>query len=156
MSLHDHRHGVEIVGGDVEEALDLPRMQIDGQHAIGARFGDEVGHQLGRDRRAGADFAVLPRIAEIGDHRGDAPRARAPQRIDDDEQFHQMVVGRIARRLDDEHVLAAHILLHLDEHFHVGEAAHHGLGEGQLQRLADGVGERAVGIARDQLHAAQV
>ena len=73
----------------------------------------------------------------------------APQRIDHDQQFHQIVVGGKAGRLDDEHVLAADIFLDLDEDLHVGEAAHHRLGEGQLQILADGFGERAVGIARD-------
>ena len=52
--LHDHRLGVEIVGRNVEEALDLPGVQIDGQHAVGARLGDEVGDQLGRNRRARA------------------------------------------------------------------------------------------------------
>ena len=46
--------GEEIVGRDVEEALDLAGMQIDGQHAVGARLGDQIGHQLGRDRRARA------------------------------------------------------------------------------------------------------
>jgi hypothetical protein len=80
---------------------------------------------------------------------------RALARVDDDEQFHQMVVGGETRGLDHEHVLAAHIFLNLDEHFHVRKAAHHSLGGGQLHDLADGVGQRAVGIARDQLHAAQ-
>ena len=79
--------------------------------------------------------------------------AGAAQRVDHDQQFHQIVVGGKAGRLDDEHVLAADILLDLDEHFHVGEAAHHGLDQRQLQILADGLGQRAVGIARQQLHA---
>ncbi len=71
--LHDHRHGEQIVGGNVEKALDLAGMQIDRQHPVGAGFGDQVGDQLGGDRRARADFAVLAGIAEIGDHGGDAP-----------------------------------------------------------------------------------
>ena len=75
------------------------------------------------------------------------------QRVDDDQQFHQIVVGGKARRLDDEHVLAADIFLDLDEHFHVGEAADLGLDEGQLEILADRLGQCAVGIAREQLHA---
>ena len=66
----------------------------------------------------------------------------AAQRIDDDQQLHQIVVGGKARRLDDEHVLAADVLLDLDEHFHVGEAAHDRLGEGQFEILADGFGQR--------------
>ena len=151
--LHHHRHGEKIVGGNVEEALDLAGMQIDRQHAVGAGFGDQIGHQLGGDRRARADFAVLAGIAEIGNHGGDAPGRRAAQRIDHDQQFHQIVVGGKAGRLDHEHVLAADIFLHLDEHFHVGEAAHLSLDRLQREILADGIGQGVVGIACDKAHA---
>ncbi len=75
-------------------------MQVERHHAVGAGAGDQVGDQLGRDRRARAGFAVLPGVAEIGDHRRDAPRRGAAQRVDDDQQFHQVVVGRERRRLD--------------------------------------------------------
>ena len=130
---HHHRRGEEVVGRDVEEALDLAGMQVERQHPVGAGVGDQVGDELGRDRRARAGFAVLPGIAEIGDHRGDAPRRRAPQRVDDDQQLHQMVVGRERGRLDHEHVLAAHVLLDFDENLLVGEAADHGLGQRGLE-----------------------
>ncbi len=128
-------------------------MQVDGQNAVSTGMGDEVRHQLGGDRRAGAGLPVLAGIAEIGEHRGDAPGRCAPQRIDHDQQFHQMIVGGIARRLDDEHVLPADVFLDLDEHFHVGEAAHHGLGQRKLEILGDGLGQRAVGVARQKPHA---
>src|SRR4029079_18298148 len=107
--LYDHGHGVEIVRRDVEEALDLSGMEIDGQDAVGARLGDQVCHQLGGDRGARTDFAVLPGIAEIGNDGGDALGTRAPKRVDHDQKLHQIVVGGKARRLDDEHVLAADI-----------------------------------------------
>ena len=44
--------GEQVVGRDVEEALDLAGMEIERQHPVDAGMGDEVGHQLGRDRRA--------------------------------------------------------------------------------------------------------
>ena len=53
------------------------------------------------------------------------------QRVDADQQFHQIVVGRIAGRLEHEHILAADILVDLDEDLLVGEAAHQRLGERQ-------------------------
>ena len=72
-----HRRGIQIVGRNVEEALDLPGVEIHRQHAVGARGGDHVGDQLGRDRRARPGFAVLPGIAEIRDDRGDPLGRRA-------------------------------------------------------------------------------
>ena len=91
---HHHRRGVEVVGRNIEEALDLPGMQVERHHPVGARIGDQVGDELGRDRRARAWFAILPGIAEIRDHRGDPPAGCAPQRIDDDQQLHQVIVRR--------------------------------------------------------------
>ena len=148
---HDDRRGEQIVGRDIEEALDLAGMQIECEHAIGAGMGDQIGDELRRNRRARPDFAVLPGIAEIGDHRGDAPRRRAAQRVDNDQQFHQMVVGGIRGRLDDEDVGAADVFLNLDEHFHIGEAAHHRFGQWVAEIGADRVRERRVGIAGDEL-----
>ena len=113
--------------------------------------GDQVGDQLGRDRRAGPGFAVLPGVAEIGDHRGDAPRRGAAQRVDDDQQLHQVVVGRKGRRLDDEDVLAADVLLDLDEDLHVGEAPHHRLRQRGGEIGGDRLGELGVGVAGDEL-----
>src|SRR3546814_14854889 len=66
-------------------------------------------------------------IAEIGNDRRDAAGRSAAQRVDRNQQLHQVVVRRIAGRLDDEDVLAAHVLENLDEHLHVGEAADRGM-----------------------------
>ena len=148
---HHHRRGVEVVGRDVEEALDLAGVEVERHHPVGAGAGDQVRHQLGRDRRARAGFAVLPGIAEIRDDGGDAPPRRAAQRIDDDEQLHQVVVGRKRRRLDDENVAAADVFLDLDEDFHVGEAPHHRLGQRRREIGGDGIGERGIGVAGDEL-----
>ena len=148
---HHHRRGVEVVGRNVEEALDLAGVQVERHHPVGAGAGDQVGDQLGRDRRARPGFAVLPGIAEIGNDRGDAPRRRAAQRVDDDQQLHQVVVGRKRRRLDHEHVGAAHVFLDLDEDLHVGEAPHHRLGQRRREIGGDRLGERGIGVAGDEL-----
>ena len=120
---HHGRGGEQIVGRNVEEALDLAGVQIDRQHPVGAGAGDEIGDELGRDRRARPGLSVLPRIAEIGDDRRDALRRGAPQRVDHDEQLHQIVVRRIGCRLDDEGVAAAHVFENFDEDLEIGEAA---------------------------------
>ena len=152
---HHHGAGEEIVGRNVEEALDLPGVEIHGQHAVSAGAGDHVGHQLGRDRGAGPGLAVLPGIAEIRDHRGDALGGGPLQRVDDDEQFHQVVVGGERGRLHHEHVLAADVLLDLDEDFHVVEALDDRLGHRRVQVGADGLGQWPVAVACHDLHHAR-
>jgi hypothetical protein len=131
---HHGGGGEQIVGGNVEEALDLAGVEVEAENPVGAGPLDQIGHQLGRDRRARAGLAVLAGIAEIGDHRGDPAGRRPPQRIDQDQQLHQVVVGRKRGRLDDEHVLAAYVLLDLDEDLHVGEAPDRAPGERQPRR----------------------
>ena len=131
-------------------------MEVDRQHAVGAGRGDHVGDELCRDRRAGERFPVLPRIAEIGDDGGDAARRGAAERVDDDQQLHQIVVRRKARRLHDEHVLAAHVLLDLDEDLLVGEAPDRALRKLDVEIVGDRLGERAVGVAGDDLHAGKI
>src|SRR3546814_20554781 len=48
---HEDRRRIEVVGRNVEEALDLPGVQIHRQHSVGARDGDQVRHQF-RDRKS--------------------------------------------------------------------------------------------------------
>ncbi len=126
-------------------------VQVERHHAVDAGAGDQVGDQLGRNRRARAGFAILPGITEIGHHRGDAARRGPAQRVGDDQEFHQMVVGRERRRLEDEHVRAADVFLDFDEDFHVGETPDHGLGQRQFKPSGDFLRQRRIGVAGDKL-----
>src|SRR5260221_170425 len=98
-----------------------------------------------RARRA----AVLARIPEVRDRGGDARGARAAQRIDHDHQLHQRVIGRRARRLQHEHILAADVLEELHHHLAVAEARHRGLAELDAQVLRHPLREPRVGVARE-------
>ena len=69
-----------------------------------------------------------------------------------DQQFHQVVVGRIAGRLQDEDVFAAHILMHLDIDFLVREALDRAICQGKFEVAGDGLGEGSVRVAGHQLH----
>ena len=100
----------------------------------------------------GAGFAVLPGVAVIGDDGRDPPRRAALQRVERDQQLHQMVVRRVRGRLDHEHVLAADVLVDLDKHFHVGEPAHAGSRERQAEIGRDRLGERPIAVAGKDLH----
>jgi len=101
---------VEIVDRDVEEALDLAGVQVDGDQAVDARRLVEVRHQLRADGNARRRFAVLTRVAEIRDDGCNGVCRRAAQRIGHDKQLHQVVVGRGSRGLDDKDVTPADAL----------------------------------------------
>ena len=61
------------------------------------------------------------------------------------------MVGK-AGGLQDEHVLAAHVFLDFDEHFHVVEALDHGLGLRQVEIGADGFRQGPVAVTRHNFH----
>ena len=71
-------------------------MQIHGQHAVCARSFDHVGDQLCGDGVTALGLAVLAGIAEVRNDGGDAAGGGTAAGIDHDEQFHQIVVDRLA------------------------------------------------------------
>ena len=56
---------IEIVDGNVKEALDLGGVQVHGDDVVGSRHGKHVGHELGTDWRPRLVLLVLPRIPLI-------------------------------------------------------------------------------------------
>jgi hypothetical protein len=64
--------GVEIVNGDIKEALYLRGVEIHRNDVIAARFAQHVGNELGGDGRPGLVFLVLSGVEEVGDDGGDA------------------------------------------------------------------------------------
>ncbi len=149
---HQHWRAEQVVGRDVEKALDLASVEIDRQHAVGAGAGDQVGDEFSGNRRARTGLPVLPGIAEIGDDGGDAPGRSATQRVGHDQRLHQVIVGRRRRGLNDERVLSANVFLDLDKHFHVGEAPNLTFGQGHAEIGGDRFRQRTVGIARQDFH----
>ena len=144
--------GEEVVSGDIKEALNLCGVEVDGEYAVGACVGDHIGDEFRGDRGARAGFAILAGIAEIGNDGGDAAGRCAAQRIDDDEQLHDMIVGGVGGGLDDENIGAADVVLDFGEDFHIGEAADIGAREREAELRGDGLGEGARAISRDQFH----
>ena len=102
--------GVDVIDGNIEEALDLVGVQIDGQQAVNACGGEHIGDQFGRNRhtrRTGA--AVLAGIAKEGDGSGNPTGGRTLQRVHHSQDFHQVVVCRLASRLQHEYIAATHV-----------------------------------------------
>ena len=111
--IHQHGSGEQVIHRHVEVALKLAGVQVERQHPVHPGRRDEVSDQLRRNGHPGPVLAVLPSIAEIRNHRRDARRRGPPTGIGHNQQFHEMMVDRIARRLDQENVLPADILLDL-------------------------------------------
>ena len=149
---YEHRRHDQIINRNIKETLNLSGMQFHCQHAVNARRRDQIGNQLGGNRRTAPRLAVLPRIAEIRDHGSNTTCRPTTQRINRDQQFHQIVIGRETCRLQDENILAAHVLKNFRKHFHVCEPFDTGLGQRAIQRLCDSIGKRTVGVTGDQLH----
>ncbi len=147
----EHRRGVQVVHRDVEEALELVRVEIHREHAVGARGADEVGHQLGADRDPRLVLTVLPGVAEVGDHGRDAGGAGPARGVDQQQQLDEVLGGRVGR-LDDVDVPAADVLVDLHEQLAVGEAADGDLAQRLLQLDRDLLGERPVGRPRQEHH----
>ena len=151
--VHEDLAGEAVVHRHVEEALDLLGVEIHGEHAVDADGREEVGHDLGGDRHAGrAQAAVLAGIAEVGDHRGDAACRGAADGIDHDDELHEVVVGRRAGRLDDEHVVAAHVLVDLHVDLAVAEGVDGGVAKPGVEPGGDFLGKVGHGVPGKELH----
>ena len=143
----EDRRRVHVVDRDIEKALDLVGVQIDGQHALYADRLQHVGDHLGgnRDaRRTGPP--VLAGVTEIRDGGGDAAGGSALERIHHHHQFHQVVVGRKAGRLQHEDVVAAHMFEDFAADLAVGKTADIGAAKRYVQALDDIGCQLSVGI----------
>jgi len=104
----------EVVGGDVEEALDRVGVEVQQKEAVGSGQRDDVRDQLGTDRLSRLGLPLLSRVGVVGDHRGHPAGRCAAKGVQDDEQLHQVLVDRMAGGLEHEAVVAAHRVLDLE------------------------------------------
>ena len=135
--LKQHRTGVKVVHRAVEEALYLSGMQIHGHNALSAGHAEEIGRDLGAYGRARADLAILPGIPVVGDDGRNAAGAGALQGVQHQAELHEIIVGRSAGGLNDEHVVSAHAGADLDADFAVAEGLAQAGRKGTAQMIAD-------------------
>jgi len=144
--VQQNRRRVEVVDGDVEESLDLPRVQVHGKDAVRSSRGDQIGDELGGDGRPGSHLAVLSRVTVVGDDRRDPVRRCPFHRIDHDQQFHYGEVDGRARGLNDEDIHAAHVFVDFDARLSVAEGCDIGLAERHAEIPADLLRQSDVGV----------
>ena len=148
-----HKDGLagQIVHRDIKEALDLVGVEVHGQHPVRPRLGNQVGYQLGGDGVPGLGLAVLPGVAKIGNNRRNAPGRGPLQRVNDDEEFHQVLVYRRAGGLDHKHIAAADSLIQRGKNFAVGESPHLGFAQFGAHQLANLGSQFRIGITGKHL-----
>ena len=135
---------------DVEETLNLSRVEVQAHHARRAGRDEKVGHHLGRQRDPSLLLAILARIAEVGHHDVDVAGRGAMKRVDREQQLHQVVVDRRAGRLDDKTIRAPHVIENLYGGLFVGKPRNFQRSFFDLQNLADFFGKMtARGPAED-------
>jgi len=116
-------------------------MEVDRDDPVRAGHRQEVRHQLGRNRLAGSGFPFLPGVAVIRNHQIDRPRAGPLGRIDHDQEFHQVLVDRMRKRLHQEHVAIADRFLVKAINFPALEAGQLDFAERLPELLADPPGQ---------------
>ena len=142
-----------MIDRDVEESLDLGRVQVDEQGTVGARGGQQIGNQLGADGDTGTVLAVLTRIPVIRNDGGDPGGRCTFESIDHHEQFQQVLIYRVAGGLHNEHVYAAHVIEQLKVNFAVSKALQLCFANLYADVAGDLFGERAIGRAAEELEA---
>src|SRR5438094_195293 len=70
----------QVVDGNIEKALDGVGMEVQRDHPVRARQGDDVGHQLRRDRIPRLGLFFLAGVAIVGNYGGDPAGRGAAQR----------------------------------------------------------------------------
>ena len=94
---------------------------------------------------------VRAAVGVVRHDRGDAAGAGALERVDHDQQLHDRLLDRSIRRLDQEHVAIAGVVLDLDEDVLVGELEHLDIAELTAKVARDLAREVRIGVARIQV-----
>src|SRR5215469_7497763 len=141
---NQHRRAVQMIHRDVEVTLNLRRVQIQSQRATRARSFQQIRHELRGDRDARLVFAVLPRVAVVRQHRGNAPSRRALECVNHQQQLEQVVIHRVMARLHDEDVCAADVFQNLEINLAITEPAQQCLAQRNIQVFADAFREHGV------------
>ena len=142
---HD-RYGKQVVHRAVKIALDLPRVQVNGNHALGTGNADKVCHHFGADGRTGADFAILTRIAIIRNNGCYSVSAGPLEGIKHEAKLHQVAVDvRRAGGLHHKNVITANIVAYFYPQLAVAERGGQRRRELTPQMVADGLGQIRIG-----------
>jgi hypothetical protein len=112
---------VQVVHRNREEAMHLRRVQRHRQHPIGARGGEQVGHEPTADGDSRHGLLIRPRVGVVRYDGRDPGRRRTACRVQHQQQLDQVLLDGRAKRLDDEDISLAAIREQLHFQTVVGE-----------------------------------
>ena len=135
---HEQRGAIEVVNGDVEEALNLVGVEIHADNAVHTRGLDHVGDELGSDGDMGLVFSVLTSEAIVGDDGDDFFSRGALGCVDHHKELEE-VVGWGESGLDDEDNTAADSFLIGRLEFAVGILENGGISQGDTVNIGHAV-----------------
>jgi hypothetical protein len=146
----------QMIQRDIEEALDLRGVQVHGQDTVCAGSGEHIGDQLGGDGIPALSLPVLTGVTKVGDHSGDPSGRGTAASIDHHQQFHQVVIDRLAGRLNQKHVRTTDSFMERNRNLAISKGLDLALTHVDTQFLTDGLGEFRVGIATEYLNVVTV
>ena len=72
---------------------------------------NHVGDKFGRNRLTAFCFAILTRVSEIRHDKIDPICRCSSQGVNHDQKLHEVIIHRLACRLDDKHIVSAHAFI---------------------------------------------
>src|SRR5271157_4175732 len=128
----------------VEESLDLRRMQIHRNDPVRPGMRNKIRDEFSRYGNPRLVFSVLPSVAEIRNHCRHAPCGCPLRCVQHDQQLHQIVRRRI-RRLDDEDIAPANVLIILYPDFPIAKVFYLTLTQWLTKPLSNVTSELGIG-----------
>ena len=110
-----------MVAGNIKIALNLRRVQIQCQYAVCACLSNQIGHQFSRNRFSSSRLSIGSSVAVVGEHRRNLSGRRPVTGINHNQQFHQVVIHRMAGRLNQIDIAASNRLLNLNIKLAIGK-----------------------------------
>jgi hypothetical protein len=128
-------------------------MQIDGKNPVDAHYSQHVSHHFGADGYPSRTrTAILAGVTEVGDYRSDAGCRGAAEGVCHYHQFHQVIVGWRARRLNQEYVLTTNVFVDFGADLTIGKLAYRGVTEGDMQLTYNTPSQIGVSVPRKDHH----
>ena len=123
------------------------RVQVNGQNAVDASNRQHISYGTGRDRyTGGARTTILAGITKVRNNGSNTCCRCTAQSIGQQQDFHQVVVGRSAGRLDDKNIFTTDIFIQLDGDFAIAELTDSGFTQRDIKTFHYQFGQFWIGV----------